>query len=87
MARRSETSGKRNYTEGTYTEGMIQLVSCDSKEEYLLYQEQFLKTFRGGLHEPKITPREGKIYKNEDPERCPINLFKKYVFTAYEWQM
>ena len=43
-----------------------------------MYQEQFLKTFKGGLHEPRITPREAKIYKNEDLRRCPINFLKKY---------
>ena len=40
--------------------GRMKLVSCNAEEECLLYQEQFSKTFIGGLHEPTITPREAK---------------------------
>ena len=44
----------------------------------VLFEEQFSKTHRGGLRDSHLVPKEVKIYENDEKEKCPVRMFKKY---------
>ena len=68
----------RNLTVGV--NGMISLrTAVNGLEEYILFEEQFSKTFRGGLRDSHLNAKEIKIFENTVKEKCPIRLFKKYL--------
>lgn len=60
--------------------GQISVQTDNSGGEFLLFQENYSKTFRGGLKDSRIEPRELKVYPNDtNEEKCPVRLFKKYL--------
>jgi len=68
----------RNLTVGV--NGMLSLRSAvNGLEEYILFEEQFSKTYRGGLRDSHLVPREVKIFENDEKDKCPVRLFKKYM--------
>ena len=49
-------------------------------KEYLQYVEDISKTNNGGLAHLRIKRKVVRAYKNlANPERCPVELYKKYV--------
>ena len=52
----------------------------ESGAEYLQYVEDISKTNSGGLSHLKIKRKKVRAYKNtENPERCPVELYRKYL--------
>ena len=52
----------------------------ESVAEYLQYVEGISKTNSGGLSHLKIKRKKVRAYKNtENPERCPVELYRKYL--------
>ena len=66
----------KNVTVGV--NGMLRLkCAVNSTEEYVLFEEQFSKAYRGGLlRDSHLVPRELKIFENEDKEKCPVRFLR-----------
>ena len=57
----------RNLTVGV--NGMLSLRSAvKSLEEYIIFKEQFSKTYRSGLRNSHLVPREVKIFENDEKD-------------------
>ena len=51
-----------------------------SGKRYILYQEDTKsKTNQGGIKGRKFAGRTAKIYEHENPDRCLVRLFEKYI--------
>ena len=58
----------------------IQLVEKEGERSYLKYTEDTSKNRPGGIKGRKMKPKEVVHHSNvDDPERCFIRLFKKYI--------
>ena len=51
----------------------------DDQGSFLLFKETVSKTHQGGLKHKGAKPREAKCYQNEEPHKCLVNLFRKYI--------
>ena len=60
-------------------DGNLRLERDDNCQEYIMFRESFSKTYKGGLKDSHVNPRQLKVYPNTDyTNRCVVNLFKRY---------
>ena len=57
----------------------IELVERDGERAYLKYIEDISKNRPGGIKGRKVTPKIVYHHASENPERCFVRLFKKYI--------
>ena len=49
-------------------------------KQYLEYKEDVSKTNSGGLAHAHLKGKTARAYENNDePERCPVRLYKEYM--------
>ena len=57
----------------------VKLLKSQNGEEYLQYTERISKNRKFGLKCTRLIPKTTYIYPAENPLRCPINIYKKYI--------
>ena len=58
----------------------FQLVCPTDGTPHLIYTEKYSKNNQGGLQHRKVKPKFVTCYANEqDPQRCLVKLFEKYL--------
>ena len=48
-------------------------------KQYLEYKEDVSKTNSGGLAHAHLKRTTVRAYENNEPERCPVQLYKEYM--------
>lgn len=57
----------------------VELVERDGERAYLKYTEDISKNRPGGIKGRKVNPKIVYHHASENPERCFLRLFKKYI--------